>query len=96
VESLEGLEGVGVIPPTITPVRSALDMLYARTESGLLVPPGALPAQAPQPILQPHLSRQQRRHLERHGANNHCRCGRVISWGRELCHACMKKKESAA
>jgi hypothetical protein len=81
--------------PTITPVRNTLDMLYARTESGLMVPHSALAPTVPQPIAQPHLSRQMRRHLERQGHNNHCRCGRVISWGRPLCQRCENDAQAA-
>ena len=88
-------EGGKSMTPTITPVRNTLDMLYARTESGLMVPHSALPAPTLQPAPQPHLSRQMRRHLERHGANNHCRCGRVISWGKPLCDKCRKKEPAA-
>jgi hypothetical protein len=88
-------EGGKSMTPTITPVRNTLDMLYARTESGLMVPHSALPPPELPSAPQPKLSRQMRRHLERHGANNHCRCGRVISWGRPLCDKC-RKKESAA
>jgi hypothetical protein len=73
---------------------SVLDMLYARTESGLLVPPSALPPPVPPSVSQPTLTRQMRRHLERNGANNHCRCGRVISWGRALCQACSLRHVS--
>ena len=88
-------EGGKSMTPTITPVRNTLDMLYARTESGLMVPYSALPAPDPQPIAQPHLSRQMRRHLERQGHNNHFRCGRVISWGKPLCDKCRKKEPAA-
>ena len=82
-------------PPTITPVRNTMDMLYARTESGLMVPPSALPTPTLQSVPQPNLSRQQRRWLERQGHNNHCRCGRVISWGKPLCDKCRKKEPAA-
>ena len=78
-------------PATITNTRSTLNILYARTASGLYVPPGALPPA--QPIPQPHLTRQMRRQLERKGCKNHCRCGQAISWGVASCKACAEREE---
>jgi hypothetical protein len=81
----------GMNPPTITNARNTLDMLYGRTASGLMVPHSALPPPELPSAPQPKLSRQMRRHLERQGHNNHCRCGRVISWGHPLCSRCQKE-----
>lgn len=76
---------------------NTLNALYARSESGLMVPRTAMqPAAAPAPARHV-ISRQQRRWLERHGVERHCStCSRVISMNAEnpQCGECRQKGEA--
>ena len=74
------------------------DALYARTESGLMVPRAAVDPVAAPPA-QPQIpKRMLRKFMEQQGRNFRCpgvpprECGKIVSQGR-ICKACADERE---